>query len=72
MGKQKLTDERVELIKFLIASNAFTLREIAEYFDVKYPCISKIKLEQRWREVRTPDEMRGKYLWYKLLNQEMK
>jgi len=72
MGKQKLTDERVELIKFMINSKTFTQKEIAEYFGVKRPCVSKIKQGQRWTEINTPDEMRGKYLWYKLLNKKMR
>lgn len=72
MGKQKLTDERVELIKFLLTSKAFSQGEIADYFGVKRPCITKIKAGQRWTEITTPDEMRGKYLWYKLMNKKMR
>ena len=72
MGRQKLTDERVELIKFLLKSRTFKQAEIAEYMGVQRPCISKIHMGQRWNNINTPDEMRGKYLWYKLLNNKMR
>lgn len=71
MGKQKLTNEKVELIKHLLDTKAFYQKEIAEYFGVKRPTITKINLKQRWAEIDTPDEIRGKYLWYKLLNKKL-
>lgn len=72
MGKQKLTDEKVELIKHLIQTGIFTQDEIASYFGVQRPAVTKIKKGTRWSEVETPDEIRGKYLWYKLLNNKTK
>lgn len=72
MGKQKLTNEKVELIKHLIQTNIFTQTEVASYFGVQRSAVTKIKKGIRWSEVETPDEIRGKYLWYKLLNNKIK
>jgi uncharacterized protein YjcR len=72
MGKQKLNAERVELIKHLLGTGVYKHREIASYFGVSRPTIHKIKYLHRWKEVETPDEVRGKYLWYKLLNYKLK
>jgi transcriptional regulator with XRE-family HTH domain len=72
MGKQKLTNEQVELIKHLIQTKIFTQTEVASYFGVQRSAVTKIKKGIRWSEVETPDEIRGKYLWYKLLNNKIK
>ena len=72
MGKQKLTNEQVELIKHLIQTKIFTQTEVASYFGVQRSAVTKIKKGIRWSEVETPDEIRGKYLWYKLLNNRIK
>jgi len=72
MGKQKLNDEKVELIKHLLSTGIYKHHEIAGYFETSRPNIHKINKEHRWKEVPTPDEIRGKYLWYKLLNGKLK
>lgn len=72
MGKQKLNEEKVELIKHLLSTGIYKHYEIASYFGVSRPNIHKIKYELRWKEIPTPDDIRGKYLWYKLLNGKLK
>jgi DNA invertase Pin-like site-specific DNA recombinase len=72
MGKQKLNEEKVELIKHLLSTKIYKQFEIASYFGISRPNVHKIKTEQRWKEVPTPDDIRGKYLWYKLLNGKLK
>lgn len=63
MGKQVLTHERVELIKYLIHTKDYTPSEINELFGVQPSNISKIKHNIRWIEVETPTEKRGHFLF---------
>lgn len=72
MGKQKLNVEKVELIKHLIQKDILKQGEVASYFGVQRSAVTKIKKGIRWSEVETPDDIRGKYLWYKLLNNKIK
>jgi hypothetical protein len=72
MGKQKLTNERVELIKHLVHNKKMSCNGLAPKFNVGRACIVKIKNEQRWNDISTPTEMRGEYLWYKFQNDLMK
>lgn len=72
MGKQKLTHERAELVKYLLEDKGVKQRIIADLVGVQRPAITKIKLGHRWGEVEKPDNNRGEYLFYKLLNGKMR
>ena len=72
MGKQKLTTEKVELIKHLLNEKQHTHQGISEIFYISRQAITKINNNQRWSEVDKPDYNRGEYLYYKLLNNELK
>lgn len=71
MGRPKLTEERVELVKYLLEKD-LKHRVIAEMVGVKRPAICHISNERRWADIIKPDELRGEYLFYKLLNGKLK
>lgn len=71
MGKQKLTSVQVELIKYLLKENTYKHGSIGEMFNISREAVTGINLGYRWSEVRTPDDVRGKLLYYKLLNNEL-
>lgn len=71
MGKQKLTAEKVELIKFLLKDTRLTQQQVGMFIGTSRENITKIKLGLRWSEIKTPDYNRGKFLFYKSLNYEL-
>ena len=72
MGKQKLTAERVELVKYFLDKKELTHQEIGNLVGVGRGAVTHIKNENRWREVELPSTLRGELLYYKLLNNELK
>jgi hypothetical protein len=71
MGKQKLTEEKVELIKFLLTDTRLTQKQVGLFIGTSRENITKINLGLRWSEIKTPDYNRGKLLFYKSLNYEL-
>jgi len=72
MAKQKLKDEQVEMVKYLIHHKKMKHQRIADMVGCSRVNIVKIGKGTRWKEVTTPDLMRGEYLYLKYLNGEMK
>jgi Trp operon repressor len=71
MGRPKLTEERVELVKHLLGKD-LKHRVIAQIVGVGRPEICHIINERRWADINKPDGVRGEYLFYKLLNGKLK
>ena len=71
MGRPKLTEERVELVKYLLTKN-LKHRVIGQMVGVTRPAINHISTERRWADINKPDDLRGEYLFYKLLNGKLK
>lgn len=71
MGKQKLTKEKVELIKHLLINTELYHRQIGDMFDVSRVCIQHIANNRRWNEVQSPPYNRGRLLYYKHINGDM-
>ena len=72
MAKQKLKNEQVEMVKYLIHHKQMRHQRIADMVGCSRPKIVKIGKGYRWKEVVTPEAMRGEYLYLKYLNGKMK
>lgn len=72
MGKQKLTKQGAELIKYLakIDRKGMTDRQIGQLLGVSRVAVQHIKGDRRWVEINTPTNLRGEYLYLKHLNGE--
>ena len=72
MGKQKLTKQGAELIKYLATKTTREMndQEIGSLLGVSRTAVQHIKNERRWVEIQTPTELRGEYLYLKHLNGE--
>jgi hypothetical protein len=71
MGRQKLNEEKVELVKYLLTKN-LKHRVIGQMVGVGRIAINHIANNRRWSDINKPEEIRGEYLFYKLLNGKLK
>jgi hypothetical protein len=71
MGRQKLNENKVELVKYLLTKN-IKHRIIGELLGVSRIAICHIANNRRWADIDKPDDLRGEYLFYKHLNGKLK
>jgi len=68
MGRQKLSETKVEVIKYLLTTNKHLHKEIAQLFGVSRCQITRIKSGKRWDNIQPPTNLRGEYLYLRYLN----
>jgi hypothetical protein len=71
MGRPKLNEEKVELVKHLL-DKKIKHRVIGQMMGVGRIAINHIANKRRWSDIEQPPQLRGEYLLYKLLNGKMK
>ena len=68
MGRQKLSNTKVEVIKYLLKTRQHKHEDIASLFGVSRCQITRIGSGKRWDNISNPDDLRGEYLYLRYFN----
>jgi hypothetical protein len=68
MGRQKLSETKVEVIKYLLKTKQHKHSDIGDLFGVSRCQITRIGTGKRWDNINDPDDLRGEYLYLRYLN----